>query len=253
MHYYSSQFGGINYLVFKSLSVSDVFHGVFSRRGGVSPEPFDSLNLGLGVGDAEENVRENQARIKEIFGVRIIVSARQVHGNRVFVLEKQPSLDLEVDGYDALVTDARGVGLMVKQADCQAVLLFDPARPAVGIVHCGWRGSVSNVIRAAIEAMADVYGTDPADLKAAISPSLGPCCAEFVGFRDELPSRMHSYQVRPDYFDFWEISFHQLCDAGVGKERIFVSGLCTACNDDYFSYRRDKSTGRFASVIGLME
>jgi copper oxidase (laccase) domain-containing protein len=64
---------------------------------------------------------------------------------------------------------------------------------------------------------------------------------------------MHSYQVRPDYFDFWEITFDQLRDAGVGKERIFSSRLCTVCNDDYFSYRRDKTTGRFASVIGLRE
>ena len=253
MHYYFRQVRDINYLVFKSLSVPEIFHGVFSRRGGVSPAPFDSLNVGLGIGDAEDNVRENHARIKEVLDPRILVSARQVHGNRVFVLEGRPCYDLEVDGYDAIVTDSRGAGLLVKQADCQAVLLFDPVRPAVGIVHSGWRGSTANVIRAAIEAMTDAYGTNPADLKAALSPSLGPCCAEFVGFRNELPSYMHSYQVRPDYFDFWEITFDQLRDAGVGKERIFSSRLCTVCNNDYFSYRRDKTTGRFASVIGLKE
>jgi YfiH family protein len=131
-------------------------------------------------------------------------------------------------------------------------LLFDPEKKAIGIVHVGWRGSVAQIISATIVTMSKAFSTEPADLQAAISPSLGPCCAEFVNFQTELPPALHGYQVRPNYFDFWSISRDQLCSAGVRPENITVAEVCTYCNHDYFSYRRDKETGRFGSVIGLI-
>ncbi|UCD66347.1 MAG: laccase domain-containing protein, partial [Deltaproteobacteria bacterium] len=130
-------------------------------------------------------------------------------------------------------------------------MLYDHAKKVVGIAHAGWRGSVANIIASTVSAMSDAFATDPVDLIAAISPSLGPCCAEFVNYRSELPVALHDYQVRPDYFDFWAISRDQLCKAGLRLENIHIAGICTCCSHDYFSYRRDKKTGRFASVIGL--
>ncbi len=251
MQYYSQQFQGIKFFIFRSLSEQHLSHGVFGRLGGVSPKPFDSLNLGFGVGDKKINVMENRARVKKSLGVQSLLSARQVHGNRVFVLQHSIASDLEVDSYDALVTSVPGVGLMIKQADCQAIFLFDPVRLAIGIVHSGWRGSVANIIGETVKTMREVFGTNPDDLLAAISPSLGPCCAEFVNFALELPEYMHVHQVKPTFFDFRAISIDQLQAAGVDKEKISVSGVCTVCNQDYFSYRREKATGRFASVIGL--
>jgi copper oxidase (laccase) domain-containing protein len=88
-------------------------------------------------------------------------------------------------------------------------------------------------------------------LFAAISPSLGPCCGEFVNYHQELPEAFHGYQIRPNYFDFWAISKDQLRDSGVRSEQIEIAEKCTVCEEDYFSYRRDGVTGRFASVIGL--
>jgi copper oxidase (laccase) domain-containing protein len=96
----------------------------------------------------------------------------------------------------------------------------------------------------------------PANLLAVISPSLGPCCAEFIHYKNELPAWMHAFQIRPHHFDFWAISRKQLLDAGVLPGHIDTAGLCTRCNSRFFSYRRarataDGITGRNGSVIGL--
>lgn len=238
-------------LQFQIRSSSPIEHGCFGRRGGVSKTAFDSLNVSFHVGDDERHVLENRKRIKDTIGLTQIVSAKQVHGDRVYVVSETPASDVEVEEYDALITNVSGIGLMIQQADCQAVLLFDPAQKAVGIIHAGWRGSVANIISKTIDAMSSAFDTDPQNLLAGISPSLGPCCAEFVNYQDEMPRFFHDYQVKPNHFDFWSISRDQLMSVGVKKDNIEIAGVCTVCNTDYFSYRREKKTGRFASVIGL--
>jgi YfiH family protein len=238
-------------LTFSALSSSCLFHGVFNRYGGVSPEPWESQNVTFGLGDDPQNVRTNREAIKKNLSCLKLVSAKQVHGSKVCIIKENPERDLEVEGYDALVTNVQGLGLMIQQADCQAVMLYDHAKKVVGIAHAGWRGSVANIIASTVSAMSDAFATDPVDLIAAISPSLGPCCAEFVNYRSELPVSLHDYQVSPDYFDFWAISRDQLCKAEIRPKNIHIEEICTCCCHDYFSYRRDKKTGRLASVIGL--
>lgn len=233
------------------LSDPRLFHGIFTRNHGVSPAPWDSLNVGYHCGDAAENVRQNRRNIKEALQIERLISLGQVHGAKVFTLTEIPDKDLEIEGFDGLVTDLKGPGLMIQQADCQAVLLFDPVRPAVGIVHVGWRGAVAKIIRAAVTAMVENYSSRPADLLAAISPALGPCCAEFRNFKTELPMEMHGYQARPEHFDFRAISRDQLQTEGVQANRITVAGQCTVCSPEFFSYRRDGNCGRSASIIGL--
>ena len=242
-----------NPLVFSALTQPVIFHGVFSRHGGVSPTPWDSQNVSYGLGDDPGNVRVNRERIKKTLGCAHLVSARQVHGSQVFFVKENPGADLEIEGSDALFTNVQGLGLMIQQADCQAVMLFDPVKMVVAIVHAGWRGSAADILARTVSAMGAALATEPADLIAAISPSLGPCCAEFVNYRSELPAILHGYQVQPSYFDFWAVSRDQLRAAGVRPENIFAAEICTRCNQDYFSYRRDHETGRFASVIGIRE
>jgi YfiH family protein len=226
-------------------------HAVFNRHGGVSPPPWNSNNVSFGLGDSSGNVYTNRDKIKKLFGFRHLVSARQVHGARVYIVREEPEKDHEIDGYDSLVTNIPGIGLMIQQADCQAVFLFDTVTKALGITHVGWRGSVADIIAETIFAMNQTFSTEPVDITAGVSPSLGPCCAEFANYHKELPASFHAYQVRPNYFDFWAISRDQLCAAGVRPENIQVAEICTCCNRDYFSYRRNKITGRFASVAGI--
>lgn len=228
----------------------------FNREGGVSRNPFSSLNLSHGVGDSTANVAENRHRIKLKFAANRMISAQQVHGNKIYRVETACDQDTEVQGYDALVTAEIHTVLLIQQADCQAVLLHDPKRQVIAAVHCGWRGSVAGIIGKTVAAMQSWYRSKPYDLSAYIGPSLGPCCAEFINYLTELPSWMHEYQVDPTYFDFWEISRQQLATAGLADSKISVTRQCTCCSEEFFSYRRacrqnNGVTGRHGSAICL--
>ena len=241
-----------SYLAFTNIASRLPSHGVFLRSGGVSPSPYDSLNISYHVGDQAENVRENRRKVMKTLGLPFLVSAKQVHGKRIYQVTETPAkTESEVDGYDGLLTDIPGVALMIQQADCQAVLLHDPLRPAVANIHVGWRGSVGDIIGETIRMMKECYHTRTDTLLAAISPSLGGCCAEFVTFREELPTSLHGYQTRKNHFDFPAISRDQLTGAGVLAKNIETAGICTKCDPHFFSYRREGVTGRCCSVIGL--
>jgi YfiH family protein len=230
-------------------------HGMFTRLGGVASPPFASLNLSFGVGDSPERVFENRRLIKQCLGLEYLVSANQVHGDQVIIAEDILQ-DIEFTGFDSLITSQRGVGLLIQQADCQAVLLHDSVQQVIAAVHSGWRGSTLDITGRTVSMMEKQYGVQPADLRAVISPSLGPCCAQFTNYRLELPKSFHSMQVKPGYFDFWEITRNQLIEAGLCGENIETAEICTMCSSDFFSYRRavqqrNGITGRNGSVISL--
>ncbi len=232
--------------------------GMFDRHGGVSSGLYASLNVSDNVEDEGSAALENRLRVKASMAVPHFLSAKQIHGTDIYCLTEPLTEDRNVDGFDALITDLAGVGLMIQQADCQAVLLFDPVREVIAAVHCGWRGSVQALLARVIAAMTDDYGTIPADVQAMISPSLGPCCAEFVNYRQELPAEFQRFMIRDNYFDFWRISTSQLIAAGLIEQRISAAEICTCCSADYFSYRRASRvshglTGRNCSVIALQK
>lgn len=244
---------------FLSGSLLGTPHAAFSRRGGVSEGPFASLNLSHHVGDAPDNVRENRRRALAVLaaqGLSRLVSLGQVHGDDILVLREMPERE-EYPGFDAAITNVPGLALLIRQADCQAVLLHDPERRVVAATHCGWRGSVAGIIGKTIARMREEFAVNPQNLRALITPSLGPCCAEFVNYKAELPVWMHSFQTgNSAHFDFWAISRQQLTDAGVPPEHIETTGICTRCDRNYFSYRRAKQKsggicGRQGSVVGL--
>ena len=231
-------------------------HYFFDRHGGVSSGTFSSLNLGQKLGDTPENVVENYRLIKGYATLDVLVRANQVHGDGIAMVGKEVGSDCCIERVDALVTNVSGIGLMVQLADCQGVLLHDPVESVVAAIHVGWRGSVVGIIGKTISKLANWYGTDPNNIRAWISPSLGPCCAEFKNYKKELPASFQRFQVKPAYFDFWEITRYQLRSAGVPNPQIQVTGICTSCSPDYFSYRRacrngDGRTGRHGAVICL--
>ena len=226
-------------------------HGSFGRRGGVSLGSLAELNVGHSVGDEPWRVEQNRRLIREALGVSVLVSARQVHGAGVAVVAAAPAADLELADCDALVSTCPGVGLLICQADCQAVMLYDPVCRVAANVHAGWRGSALNIIAATIATMRRDFGCRPEDLRAVISPSLGPCCAEFINHHRELPPEFAAYQVRENHFDFWAISRDQLLVSGLLPDNIELARICTRCDTDFFSYRRDRASGRNGSVIAV--
>jgi YfiH family protein len=226
------------------------------RHGGVSETPYQSMNLSYGVGDSSHSVNKNREIVKNIHSIPYLLAAGQVHGDSVFILKDALQKDLEVKGFDALITDRKNVGLLIQQADCQAITLFDPERPAVANIHNGWQGSIRNIAAKTVALLTEHFGSSPSRMQAYISPSLGPCCAEFVNHALEFPSSFLPFQETKNYFNFWEISSMQLEKSGLLKENIQLSGVCTSCSMDYFSYRRscrngDGVTGRCATVISL--
>lgn len=234
---------------------SGAAHAVFTRWGGHGQGDFSALNLGLLVGDHPETVAMNRTLVKEALGCRHLATARQVHGTNIQVVDDLAE-DQEIPDCDALVSTTPGIGLLIQQADCQAVLLHDPVRRVVAAAHVGWRGSVVGLPTLLVDFLRLHLGCKPADLHALISPSLGPCCAQFVNFRDELPPELHGYNDGRDYFDFWRITRDQLHEAGVQRPKIETSGICTMCSTDYFSHRRAvremrPSTGRNGTLIAL--
>jgi YfiH family protein len=238
-----------------SSDLLSVPHGSFCRLGGISDPPFATLNLSYHVGDQPDLVHINRERALAVLGLRRLVSLNQVHGDQILLAEPH-HVGIEQEGYDAVISTLPGTGLLIQQADCQAILLSAPEQGVIAAIHCGWRGSVLDIIGKTIECLRTHCGVPPETLYAFISPSLGPCCAEFINAHAELPSWMHEYQVRPHYFDFWAISRHQLMTLGLRTTNIEVAGICTRCDQRFFSYRRAVQggkgiTGRNGSLIGL--
>jgi YfiH family protein len=239
---------------FPDLSLNQqLIHGVFTRMGGLSAPPYNSLNTSYTVGDPAENVTENLSRIKKAVEAEHLIFMDQVHGDSVFVV-RRGHLDTQgrIPSADAMITDISRVALMIKQADCQGVIIFDPERSVVANVHCGWRGNVRNILGRVVARMKHEFECRPSDLVAAIGPSLGPCCAEFVTHEKIFPETFRPFMVRENYFDLWAVSCRQLTEAGLKEENIEVSGICTRCRTDlFYSYRAEGETGRFATVAML--
>jgi len=173
----------------------------------------------------------------------------QVHGSAV-VRINDPGLAQPTA--DAIVSALPNLALVVKHADCQPCLLFDPEHRVIGAVHNGWKGSCLNIYKATVEYMRSQFATDPAQLIACIGPSLGPCHGEFINWRDELPDSFEPFRRQGDHFDFWAISRHQLEACGLALEHIEIAQICTVCRSDLFcSYRFNSTKARNVTFLAL--
>jgi purine-nucleoside/S-methyl-5'-thioadenosine phosphorylase / adenosine deaminase len=234
-------------------------HAIFTRHGGVSRPPYASLNLGLAVGDDPDAVHTNHERICEALGIDAVRMAKchLVHGHTIQVVTATLAGGW-LGKADGMVTAQPGVFLTMRFADCVPILLHDPQRRAVGLVHAGWRGTVQDVAGAAVRTMVSELGCAPGDISAVIGPSIGPCCYEvgadvISAVGSALPDSAPLFGYRNGgaaHFDIWEANRRQLLAAGAGCVR--AMDLCTACrNDRFFSHRAEGGrTGRFGAVIG---
>ncbi|MEX1138439.1 MAG: peptidoglycan editing factor PgeF [Bacteroidota bacterium] len=225
---------------------------VSTRKGSLNGSSF-GMNMSYNVGDQPTAVDENRRRFFFALNVPVdrLAIPGQCHSSHV-VNVKTPG---RIDATDALVTDARNLWLAISVADCTPVFLADPVKGAVAAVHAGWRGSAESIAAKAVERMKAEFGTAPEDLVAFIGPAAGVCCYE-VG--EDVAGRFASNvsQIRngKKYLDLKLENARQLRDAGIPDHKIDISPLCTICNHDLHSYRRDKDrSGRMMGVIGLVE
>ena len=234
-------------------SCRQLMHGIFTRHGGVSSPPFNTLNVSHSVGDRQGNVTENLKKIRDAIKAEDIVHMKQSHGDGIFVLRQKESAQFnKAPSADAMITDVPGIALLVKLADCQVTIIYDPDRNVIANVHCGWRGNVQNILGRVVARMKEEFGCEKSDLLAAIGPSLGPCCSEFVSHKDIFPEVFERFTVQENHFDLWAVSCWQLQRAGLQEKNIEVAGVCTRCRTDlFYSYRGEGKTGRFGTVAML--
>jgi polyphenol oxidase len=259
-----------------------LIHGFSTSQGGVSTvNGAKVLNLGFTEWDIRENVQQNRKLFQSALAANelALVSLKQFHSDVVSVFSS--ALHEPCSG-DASITNTPNLLLGIQTADCVPILLLDPKRRAVAAVHAGWRGTLQRIVEKTIGRMKMEFKTDPGDLLAAIGPAIGGCCYE-VG-TEVAGAFLSQFVNAPEWFDElrtgdepnplqWLNQFPpghqpppknvrldlrkanraQLLSAGLNRQNIFVSDLCTACRPDLlFSYRKQGSeSGRMMSVIGI--
>lgn len=251
---------GLRYYRF-DIFPKNLLNAVFTRRGGVSPAPWTSLNLSVSTGDEPARVEENRARAFN--ALRCDPASVQdvwlAHGVDVVHASAPRPLNDPTPRADILFTDNPEVALFMRFADCVPLLFHDPKNGVIGIAHAGWMGTAKGVAEVSINAMRERYGSNPADVIVGIGPSISADHYE-VGeevaaqFREKFGADSEEILERRDgkiYLDLWRANALQLQKMGV--EQIQISGLCTACHlDDWYSHRAEKGrTGRFGALIAM--
>jgi len=255
-----TQNNGLRYFTFEILP-KNITQAVFTRQGGVSPHPWDSLNVGGSIGDDIRHVRENRIRSFKALGrvPESIHDVWQIHSADVVYADAPRPLDTEYQKADILLTDNPNVTLFMRFADCTPVFLYDPKKKIIGTVHSGWLGTVRDATGAAVRAMKERYSSNPADILAAIGPAIGPDHYEVgedvitqvkVAFGADAESLLEAHGESV-HFNLWKANQILLERAGVNE--IEVAGICTTCyTDDWFSHRGERGkTGRFGALLAL--
>ena len=256
---------GVRAITCEPLERSGFANAFSTRGGGVSPFPEGSLNLAGFDQDSAENIRENRRRfLSALGGEWKLAACWQVHGTDLLVVRDPEDPRPDDERCDALATNLKGVLLGVKTADCVPVIIGDSRSGACAAVHAGWRGTLAEIIKHALAALREEFGTKPRDVRAALGPAALGCCYE-VGAEVVEPFRA-KFSDADSLFkpttaghalvDLHEANRRQLVESGVAVERIHALPLCTMCRPDlFFSYRQDRKlygrTGRLMSVIGM--
>ena len=245
-------------------------HGFSTRLGGVSPPPWDSLNLGAARGDGEEKVAENFFRFCLAVGAdpHRLYKNHQIHGDRIrSVCRGDPPDPPGQPGRhqaDGLITDVPGTCLVAFSADCIPVLLLDPVRRVAAAVHAGWRGTALGIAARAAGQMQQDYGCRPGDILAAIGPGISACCFEThrdvpdglrAGLGDEAAPLIRPGSEPGKFLvDLKGANRRWLLRAGLRPDHIALCPACTACSPDIFwSHRRmGEARGTMAAVIQLL-
>jgi hypothetical protein len=251
----------VKYLQFESFPDQKVIHAIFTRQGGVSPAPWESLNQGGTTGDSRERVIENRRIAFNNVGLKVetIFDVWQVHGTKIIATDKPRDLDQPHKKADGILTSQKGVTLFMRFADCVPILLFDPNLQIISIVHAGWQGTVKRIAETAVDKMVNIYHCDRENIIVGIGPSIGP---DHYHVKEDVISQVtkaypenwkNIIWQQGDSFslDLWEAN--RICLEEAGIKKIEIAGLCTACNlEDWYSHRAEGSkTGRFGVLLAM--
>ena len=262
-----SERAGLPVLHWPALDALDLQAVVTTRHGGVSSGAYASLNLGLHVGDDPAAVRTNRERAAAAVGLGLddLVFCNQAHGREVVTVRAADRgrgahvLEDAIDQADALVTAEPGIGLVVMVADCVPIVLIDPERRILAVVHSGWRGTVAKVAAAAVAAM-NAIGARPEATLAAIGPAIAPeryevgdevVSAAHDAFGDDARTVIAQLPNGRHCFDLWSANRLVLAEAGIPADNVLSGEQPTGAGTPYFSDRTERPCGRFAAIARL--
>ncbi len=242
-----------------------VRHAFTTKSGGVSTGHCESLNLGFGRGDKEENVRENYRRLAEELGVdeRRFTLTRQIHDTQISVVtENEVGMGLHRPmswDSDAIITALPDTPLCAFSADCTVTIFYDPSTNTAGAAHAGWRGMAAGMLPKTVDAMAEKLGAKRGTMVAVIGPSIRKECFETdadvpEAMEKQLGDRVHPFIEEKGakfHVDLQGIGAMLLRDSGLLPENVIDSGICTMCSsDEFWSHRKTNGVrGVQAGVI----
>ena len=232
-----------------------------TRHGGISQGAYASFNVNGYCGDQQEHVSANRLQLCRQLGIELtrLVIPHQTHQTHVCVVDEsffglpEEQRQMRLEGIDAVLTNQPHTCIGVSTADCIPILLYDPVHHAAAAIHAGWRGTVARIGQVGVKAMASVYGSEPAQLKAVIGPGIGPDSFEvgdevWQAFRDARFSMKAISRRYPPmagegadkwHIDLWECNRLQLIDAGIPAASIHLAAIDTwQQSSDFFSARR---------------
>ena len=260
---------GVCYLTYPLLEQTGVVKHAFSTRlGGVSKGVCSTMNLSFSRGDREEDVRENFRRMADILNIeeKDFVFSKQTHTTNVRVVTAEDRgkglvKQLDYDDIDGLVTNVSGICLSTFYADCVPLFFVDPVKKAIGLSHSGWRGTVGKIGAKTVQKMREEYGSNPKDIFAAIGPSICQECYEVS--EDVIDEFKKAFAERywKDLFyrkengkyqlNLWKANEYILLEAGIEKEHMAVTNVCTCCNSELlFSHRA--SAGKRGNLAAFL-
>jgi len=194
-------------------------------------------------------IEEFLSIIPQVYNKCSIFAGEQVHNDKITVIDSRymednsisPGLNM-ISENDGLITNVPNTAIIVQTADCVPLLLYNREKKVIGAIHAGRKGTDLRIAEKAVGIFADKFGAAAKDTLAVIGPSIGPCCYQID-------------QEKNIYYDLWTKNQEQLIDAGLKEENIEITKLCTACNanDDFWSYRKDKTNNRTFSVMMLLD
>ncbi len=259
----------VTFITFPKIEKTGLTNHLFSTRlGGVSPEPYGSMNLSFNRGDSRENVLENYKILCDCIDIKVenLVLSKQTHTNNVKVVDKshcQTGIFKEsFCDVDGLVTNVPNVALVTQYADCTPLVFLDPVKKVVATSHAGWRGTVKEIGKKTIETMTKEFGCVPSDIIAGIGPCINKCCyevddpvySEFSKLEYLNLNKIFTPKESGKYMlDLVEANKQILINSGVLEENIDLSDICTNCNSqELHSHRATKGQrGNLALIIEL--
>lgn len=237
--------GGIESKTFIDLGF--IKHIFSNRYFGIDIEEYDLMRNDFII---PKTVIDKIANLN--FSANNLVFSKQVHGDKIIIVTNENRAKILGNEADAIITKESNIPIVIFTADCVPIFLVDREKKVIAAIHAGWKGTAIKIAQKVVKSMSEFFDSKPSQIIAAIGPSIGPCCYEVkqeLGDIFSLKKKNEKF-----YIDLKEENKKQLIEAGVLEENIYESLICTQCNNNFYSYRRDGAmTGRQINIIQIEE